>query len=87
MPLSKYICTKCRIDLTPINMANSSICKNCYNIYMSEYRENNKEKIREYHREYMRLQRWLNGGPDNHHLIGDHINVKLKSCGGVLHVG
>ena len=54
---------------------------------MSEYRENNKEKIREYHREYMRLQRWLNGGPDNHHLIGDHINVKLKSCGGVLHVG
>lgn len=53
----------------PINtladMGQNGLCKRCYNIYMKNYRENNRDKINMIARDSIRAKRWLNGS-DNY---------------------
>ena len=53
--------------------------------YQKAYRKKNKAKYREYMREYMRGRRWLEGGPDNH-LLGPHIQYRLRVINGELKI-
>ena len=52
-----YICKTCGVTLIPDNMYSKIKCKKCYNDYMLEYRNKNREKFRTYMKEYMRKMR------------------------------
>jgi len=78
-------CKKCDITLNIKNLSEKGLCKNCYNEYHRKYRNENREKIRKYGREWMACRRWLDGGPDNF-LLGPDITYNAKSINGVLHI-
>jgi hypothetical protein len=83
----KYICKYCGIKILPPIMHSPRVCTKCNLDRANEYyKQKNKKRYDEnYHRDYQRMKRWLEGGPDNF-LLGENIKVKLQSINGVLHV-
>jgi hypothetical protein len=53
--------------------------------YMKKYREQNRERLNQYQREWAAERRWLNGGPDNY-MLGPDIPVSLRSWDGELKI-
>lgn len=65
-----YICKECGVKIIPSNMHTPGQCILCRNKYMMEYQ---------------RVRRWLNGGDDDH-LLGEDLNIGLRSVNGNLRV-
>ncbi len=83
MKKQKYICMHCGVKIIPENMYTKTKCNICHAKEMKKYYHDHKRI--QYMNEYMRVRRWLNGGPDNH-LLGDDIKVGLQSINGSLKV-
>lgn len=67
---NRYICKHCGVRIIPANMHSQKVCKSCYNGRIKNY---------------LKDRRWLNGGEDNH-LLGEKLNIGLRSTNGILKV-
>ena len=60
-------------------------CTSCHAAYMREYRDNNREQINNYSRDYSRSRRWLNGA-DCRDDMGPDIGIGTRTIGDVLYI-
>lgn len=78
-------CGKCNAILRVNNLGTSTICKDCYNKYYRKYRQDNREKINLYNKEWSKTRRWLDGAEDDH-LLGEDIDYNLRVVNGQSYI-